>query len=588
MQEEKVKGLIPFDFENAADCKEDDQILNTINEMYKFSPYTYNNVSCIDERMFIYELLLKNKESVNFDEINNSLTMILKQNVTFYYFNSISPLRKNSSLINLSVPYNIFNQDIIVYTEDEDERKINSLGGALDYLSSLYIENDLFSEVSILFVPNYLILNSQNAESILQELKERYDSLRNFPIFVYFTNILGEKPPVILAPIINHIEHTTSADSTYKMMFQSLSYECPDNKEVELDNAGKEIARITEDLADFTLPDIDSYFKRRITGNNHNLIIKELRRAKARKNHVLEFIEVDGDFKKLGGFDIFKKFIKTKLKAVKDNIMSLRVLILGIPGTGKSLSAKLMANELNLPLIRLNIGDTMGKYVGESEKALSSAFKTLKLASPCVVLMDEIEKQVGGIKSSNQTDGGTLSRLFANILEFLEENNGVHVIFTANDVTALPPEMIRTGRVNNRFFSDEPTKKEREEILKIHLTKNNIKLTNEDIKTISDKYTSGFVGSEIEGLVRSVVEDNYGRKEKIKLDNFRETAYNIIPQTVYKSEDINLLRQYAARKYEPVSSSSEVYRIREDLKKKRIDGEKISSDIKASDLGYNL
>lgn len=145
---------------------------------------------------------------------------------------------------------------------------------------------------------------------------------------------------------------------------------------------------------------------------------------------------------------------------------------MGVPGCGKSLTAKSIASFWNMPLLRLDIGKVYQGLVGSSEDNIRKAIATAEAVAPCVLWIDEIEKGLNGVQSSGSTDGGVTSRIFSTILTWMQEKaSPVFVVATANNINLLPPELLRKGRFDEIFFVDLPSQKERENIFSIHLEK---------------------------------------------------------------------------------------------------------------------
>ena len=256
------------------------------------------------------------------------------------------------------------------------------------------------------------------------------------------------------------------------------------------------------------------------------LILKEKEQA-IRKGGLLEAIVTDLKAEDIGGLENLKEYLSRKAKIFENLALALEagvdmpkgVLIVGLPGCGKSLSAKVSAKMFNMPLFRLDIGRLMGKYVGESEENLRRAIRQAEAASPCVLWIDEIEKAFAGIGRSGG-DGGITTRLFGHFLTWLQEKTStVYVVATANGITGLPPEFLRKGRFDEIFSVKLPKDEERERIFEIQLRKRkqNTKKQGIDIKALARK-TSGrngspeeYSGADIESIVKMAVECAYIR-----------------------------------------------------------------------------
>ena len=211
----------------------------------------------------------------------------------------------------------------------------------------------------------------------------------------------------------------------------------------------------------------------------------------------------------IGGMHTFRDYTKKRLLAFSEKAKEYGlpnpkgVLLVGIPGCGKSLAAKSLAQEWNVPLIKCDLGKLFGSYVGDTEANTRKALKTAEAMSPCVLWIDEIEKGLAGAGSSGNNDSGVSSRMFASILTWMQEKEKpVYVIATANSITSLPQELLRKGRFDEIFFVDLPNQEERKEIIEIQIKNKQRDPNNFDINEIS-KYCEGFTGAEIEEMIVS-------------------------------------------------------------------------------------
>lgn len=183
-------------------------------------------------------------------------------------------------------------------------------------------------------------------------------------------------------------------------------------------------------------------------------------------------------------------------------------MIIGMPGCGKSLTAKATARLFEIPLVRLDVGRLLGKYVGESEENMREALKLSEAISPCVLWIDEIEKAFSGIGSEGGGSDVT-TRLFGQFLTWMQEKeNTVFIVATANDISRIPAEFLRKGRFDELFFVDLPNAEERRKIIEIHIKKR--KKWNNYIKTIQlIQSTEGFNGADLEAVVKDSIEDAF-------------------------------------------------------------------------------
>lgn len=242
-------------------------------------------------------------------------------------------------------------------------------------------------------------------------------------------------------------------------------------------------------------------------------LIFEQKKQMILKSGIMEMVPVKESIEDIGGLDNLKRWLKRKAKVIK-NIqdaekfgvdMPKGVLIAGVPGCGKSLSAKAVASLFEVPIIRLDMGKLMGKYLGESEANLRKAIGLAEAISPCVLWVDELEKAFAGIGS----DGGheVTTRLFGSFLTWMQEKTSTaFVVATANDITKLPPELLRKGRFDEIFYVGLPKAEERKTIFEIHISKRR----PEDVSKIDIaklvKLTDGYSGADIEGVVKEAIE----------------------------------------------------------------------------------
>lgn len=267
-----------------------------------------------------------------------------------------------------------------------------------------------------------------------------------------------------------------------------------------------------------------------------NGIIKEKGQI-IKKSGILELINFKERAQDIGGLQNMKDWLNRKAQIFRRLDEANRfgvdtpkgMLIVGMPGCGKSLTAKAASRMFNVPLLRLDIGRLLGKYVGESEYNLRMALKTAESISPCILWIDEIEKAFAGI---DQTGGASdiTKRLFGHFLTWLQEKeNTVFVVATANDITPFPPEFLRKGRFDEIFYVDFPTHQERQEIFRIHLEKRG--KYNETIVDLSKLATEAedFCGADIEEVVKIAVENSFLDKQQANITT--EDIVQIIKET---------------------------------------------------------
>jgi hypothetical protein len=260
---------------------------------------------------------------------------------------------------------------------------------------------------------------------------------------------------------------------------------------------------------------------------------------------------VDAAAPDVGGQENMVNYLATRGKAFgsekakKYGLPEIKgLLVTGIPGTGKSLFVRYVARKLGLPLLRFDVGKVFGSLVGQSEAQVRQTIEAAEASSPCVLWIDEIEKGLGGMKGPSG-DSGTTQRVFGTILTWLQEKKSpVFVVATANNVTSLPPELLRKGRFDEIFFVDLPTAEEREAIARIHILRRERKVEKLNPKLIAD-FTEGFSGAEIEQAVIDGMFTAYAQDRDVTLEDIQQAAAATMPLSKTMSEDITKLRNWA-------------------------------------------
>ena len=235
-----------------------------------------------------------------------------------------------------------------------------------------------------------------------------------------------------------------------------------------------------------------------------------------KKSGMLEIFNYSDKIEDVGGLENLKDWLYKKQKVFKNLDKAIKfgvdipkgIMIVGMPGCGKSLTAKATATLFSIPLVRLDVGRLLGKYVGESEENMRKTLKLAEAISPCCLWIDELEKAFAGVGSEGGGSDVT-TRLFGQFLTWMQEKeNTVFIVATANDISKIPPEFLRKGRFDELFFVDLPNGEERRKIMEIHLKKR--KKWNKKIDTISlIKKTEGFSGSDLEAVVKDTVEEAF-------------------------------------------------------------------------------
>ncbi len=273
-----------------------------------------------------------------------------------------------------------------------------------------------------------------------------------------------------------------------------------------------------------------------------------------RKASTLEFFSPDENFEQVGGLESLKQWLTQRGEAFTERAEQFGLptpkglLLVGTQGCGKSLTAKAVAAHWNLPLLKLDVGSVFSGIVGSSEANIRHAIKVAESISPCILWIDEIEKGFSGMASSNFSDGGTAARVFGSFTTWLQEKKKpVFVIATSNDISLLPPEMMRKGRFDEIFFVDLPDTSEREAIFRIHLTKRHRIPKDFNIPQLA-QLADGFSGAEIEQAIISGLYEAFELNRELKTEDIAGQIKQTVPLSRMMAEQIGALRAWADKR----------------------------------------
>jgi AAA+ superfamily predicted ATPase len=272
-----------------------------------------------------------------------------------------------------------------------------------------------------------------------------------------------------------------------------------------------------------------------------------------KESGLVEFYQPDENLE-IGGLDLLQTYFAKRRRAFSDEAQQFGLdtpkgaLLVGVPGCGKSLAAKVLSKLWSMPLIRLDVGALMGSLVGQSEANLRQALAIAEGAAPSVLWIDEIEKGLSGVASSGHTDGGTTSRVFGQLLTWMQEKTApVYIIATSNDISGLPPELLRAGRFDKIFFVDIPNPAERAEIWSIHLERRGRQPADFDLSDLVDA-SDGYTGSEIEQAVMDALVQAFDQDRELATEDLAQAIGDLMPLTQTMGERIADLRSWAERR----------------------------------------
>ena len=268
------------------------------------------------------------------------------------------------------------------------------------------------------------------------------------------------------------------------------------------------------------------------------------------QTQILEFCTSDVKLSDIGGLDNLKKWLKRRSEALSQRAARYGLpcprglLLVGVQGTGKSLTAKAIANDWNLPLLRLDVGKLFGGIIGESESRMRKMIELSEAISPCILWIDEIDKAFSGIESKG--DSGTTSRVLATFITWLsEKTSSVFVVATANNIYALPPELLRKGRFDEIFFIGLPNAEEKQSIFQVHLAKlRPNSWQNYDSNLLSTRATR-FSGAEIEESIIEAMHLAFSENREFVTDDILQSIEQFVPLAYTSKEKIEALQEWA-------------------------------------------
>ncbi|MEM5007385.1 AAA family ATPase [Priestia megaterium] len=498
------------------------------------------------------------------------LANLLKARFPYLYFQTweeeravslINSVANNVQLI--KTPRQIFEWKITTGICDLKGHKINDSQAPLKAME--FIEK--YDQPSIFILKDFHIYFGGQGRSpdfqIIRKLRDMVTKIKQSPAP---KNIIFISPSLVLPEDLQ--KDITIFDfnlPTFEEIKDVLDEMIKANKHsgrIQIDLNEEEKEMLAKAATGLTLSEAENAFARAMVEdgrlNVHDVeVVLEEKEQIIKKTGILEFVRSDLKMEDVGGLENLKRWLSKRNKSWLDSAKKYGlpapkgVLITGVPGCGKSLISKSISSMWQLPLLRLDIGKIFSGIVGTSEENMRKAIKAAEAIAPSILWIDEIEKGFSGINSGG--DSGTSSRIFGQFLTWMQEKTSpVFVIATANNISQLPPEMMRKGRFDEIFFVDLPTKRERKEVLKVHIQKRikesevvgNFQLTEEILDNLAIK-TEGFVGAEIEQLVIAALFEAYAEERSILLQDFEKAILNTVPLSVTQAEQIRDIRNWA-------------------------------------------
>ncbi len=333
---------------------------------------------------------------------------------------------------------------------------------------------------------------------------------------------------------------------------------------IDLDEAGRD--RLLGAALGLTLNEAENVFAKiivkdeRLSGDDVNEVFAEKQQI-IRKSGLLEYYASEETFRQVGGMPILKDWLDKRAIAFSREARDFGlpppkgILLLGVQGCGKSLCAKAVSSHWQLPLLRFDMGRMFGSLVGSSEENVRKAIAVAESVAPAILWVDEIDKAFAGSQGSGSTDGGTTARVFGTFLTWLSEKTApVFVVATANDISQLPPELMRKGRLDEIFFVDLPSEEERAQIFGIHLERRGRPAAGYRLADLVSA-SKEFSGAEIEQAIISALYDAFAEGRELATEHILEALSQTVPLSKTMDEQLSRLRAWAEGRARHASSA---------------------------------
>jgi SpoVK/Ycf46/Vps4 family AAA+-type ATPase len=391
--------------------------------------------------------------------------------------------------------------------------------------------------------------------AVIRRLKDIALHLKNSRKTIVLISPVMEIPPELDKEITVINLPPPSKDDLAAVLDEAVQ-DLRESQEVEINLDGEGRERLLQAALGLTLGEAENVFAKiivknqRLSADHVNEVFAEKQQI-IRKSGLLEYYAAEEDFTSVGGLAVLKDWVTKRAVAFTAEAQAFGlpapkgVLLLGVQGCGKSLCAKAVSRLWQLPLLRFDMGRMFGSLVGSSEENVRRAIAVAESIAPAVLWVDEIDKAFSGSQSSGVTDGGTTARVFGTFLTWLSEKSApVFVVATANDVSQLPPELLRKGRLDEIFYVDLPLDEERAEIFRIHLAKRNRNPEEFDIPALVSA-SQEFSGAEIEESIISALYDAFYARQELATAHVLAALNQTVPLAKTMAEKVTAQRNWA-------------------------------------------
>lgn len=397
-------------------------------------------------------------------------------------------------------------------------------------------------------------------KKVLRLLRELIDKFKNSGSVLLMIDH-SDKLPSVVAAHATRLELALPDEKELEQIVRKTLRRLNDNEKIDIEITRGVWRTIIRNLRGLNRRQVDQIIvdvvadDRRFDEADINDILAFKRRA-VQSGSLLEYVQCPVDINEIGGISRLKRWLKQRQNAVSDKATEFGleaprgVLLLGVQGAGKSFCAKAIATAWQRPLLRMDPGALYDRYIGESERRLRDALRQAEVMAPIILWIDEIEKAFASA-ASRSSDGGLSQRMFGSLLTWMQEHTEpVFLVATANDIEALPPELLRKGRFDEIFFVDLPKKTARKQIFSIHLKKRNRDPKEFDLPALADA-SDGYSGAEIEQAIIAGMHDAFAEGKSLTTERIIQALQDSPPLSVTMAEKVQALRTWGKARCVP-------------------------------------
>lgn len=417
-----------------------------------------------------------------------------------------------------------------------------------------------------------------------------YQAKQNFSTIIFIGSFLP-LPPELLN-IVTYVDFPLPTKDEIEALFEELIQAWEENHKLDFPKNKKKRKEILSKAAmsaqglDMLSAENALALAISITAEPNAKIIQSQKEQHIKKSDVLEYIDTDLGLKDVGGFSALKEWLARRKDAFTDKARDYGlpwpkgILIVGQPGLGKSFVSACIASYLELPILRLNISNVFDKFLGSSESNIKRALQIVEAVSPCLLILEEIDKAMSGMESSGKTDSGVTARVLSTLLTWRQETtHPIFMVCTANDPAMMPSMIYRKGRLDEIWAVDLPTALEREEIFKIHLERRKRDASLFDTVLLANR-SKNFTGAEIEAAIEDAMFNAFYDNVEVDTTYVLRSIENTLPQSDSTSEEYLRLKEWMDTRARSVSFTEESNIIKKstpilrDIKSAKLKGEK--------------